>query len=47
MLPYSLEDIVAEDVEGLLFFPGARDSDGSMSVAIVTRARLVSRPERP
>lgn len=42
MLPYSLEDIVAEDVEGLLFFPGARDSDGSMSVAIVTRARLES-----
>ncbi|MCZ6498085.1 MAG: type II secretion system protein GspL, partial [Gammaproteobacteria bacterium] len=42
MLPYSLEDIVAEDVEGLLFFPGARASDGSVSVAIVTRARLES-----
>lgn len=40
MLPYSLEDIVAEDVEGLLFCPGARDSDGSVSVAIVTRARV-------
>ena len=42
MLPYSLEDIVAEDVEGLLFCPGARDSDGAVSVAIVTQARLES-----
>ncbi len=40
MLPYSLEEIVAEDIDGLLFFPGARDNSGTVSVAIVTRARL-------
>ncbi len=40
MLPYSLEEIVAENIDGLLFFPGARDSTGTVSVAIVTRDRL-------
>ncbi len=42
MLPYSLEDIVAEDVEKLLFCPGVRDSAGTVSVAIVSRDRLES-----
>jgi len=40
MLPYSLEDIVAEDVENLLFCPGERDSDGGVAVAIVARERM-------
>jgi len=40
MLPYSLEDVVAEDVENLLFCPGARGSDGAVAVAIVARERM-------
>ena len=40
MLPYSLEDVVAEDVENLLFCPGARGGDGTVSVAIVARERM-------
>ena len=40
MLPYSLEDIVAEDVDKLVFCPGARDSGGTVSVAIVAQDQL-------
>jgi len=40
MLPYSLEEVVAEDVEKLHFAAGSRDAAGQMSVAIVTRERL-------
>lgn len=37
MLPYRLEDAVAEDVESLLFAAGRRHEDGTISVAIVAR----------
>jgi len=37
MLPYSLEDVVAQDVEQLLFAAGPRAASGRISVAIVAR----------
>jgi len=40
MLPFSLEDSVADDVDKFLFCPGRRDSDGTVPVAIVERDRL-------
>jgi general secretion pathway protein L len=40
MLPYTLEDVVAEDVEKFLFCPGERHADGTVSVAVVARDRL-------
>jgi len=42
MLPYTFEDTVAEDVDRLLFCPGARAGDDSVSVAIIARERLES-----
>jgi general secretion pathway protein L len=40
MLPYSLEDFVADDVETLLFAAGPRRPDGSLPVAIAARDLL-------
>ena len=40
MLPYSLEDTVAEDVERLHFAAGARDTSGEVPVTTVTRRRM-------
>ena len=40
MLPYSLEESVAEDVDRLFFAPGNRDSDGKLVAAIVSRQLL-------
>lgn len=40
MLPYSLEDTVAEDVERLHFAAGPRNDAGDMAVAIVARDLL-------
>jgi len=40
MLPYSLEDAVAEDVDGLHFAAGARDASGGVPVTMVTRRRM-------
>jgi len=40
MLPYTLEDSVAEDVDSLLFAPGPRRADGTLPVVIVAR-RLI------
>jgi general secretion pathway protein L len=40
MLPFSLEDSVADDVDKFHFCPGPRDSDGTVSVAIVERDRI-------
>ena len=40
MLPYSLEDVVAEDVDKFFFCPGSRSSSGDVQVAIVARERL-------
>lgn len=40
MLPYSLEESVAEDVDRLFFAPGARDTDGNVTAAIVARDLL-------
>lgn len=37
MLPFQLEDAVAEDVETLLFAAGPRRSDGTIPVAVVAR----------
>ncbi len=37
MLPYSLEDAVADDVERLHFAAGTRDASGEMPVAVVAR----------
>ncbi len=40
MLPFSLEDSLAEDVEELVFAVGRRSSSGSVAVAVAARARL-------
>ena len=40
MLPYSLEDTVAEDVDRLHFAAGARDASGGVPVTMVTRQRM-------
>lgn len=40
MLPYSLEDVLAEDIEDLFFAVGPRLESGAVSVAVVARARL-------
>ncbi len=40
MLPYSLEDTVAADVDTLLFAAGTRRADGKMPVAVVARERM-------
>ena len=40
MLPYSLEDAVAEDVDRLHFSAGARDASGGVPVTMVTRRRM-------
>jgi general secretion pathway protein L len=40
MLPYSLEDFVADDVDTLMFAAGTRRADGSFPVAIVARDLL-------
>ena len=40
MLPYSLEDTVAEDVERLHFAAGARDASGEVPVTMVTRRQM-------
>lgn len=40
VLPYSLEDAVAEDVDRLHFAAGARDASGGVPVTIVTRGRM-------
>jgi general secretion pathway protein L len=46
MLPFSLEDTLAEDVEQLAFAVGARQESGAVAVAVVSRARLESWLER-
>lgn len=40
MLPFSLEDTLAEDVEQLAFAVGRRAESGAVAVAVVGRARL-------
>lgn len=40
MLPYSLEDMVAEDVERLHFAAGERDASGGVPVTVVTGGRM-------
>ena len=40
MLPFSLEEIVAEDVEALLFAAGPKQKSGEISVSIVNRQCL-------
>ncbi len=40
MLPYTLEDTVAADVETLLFAAGTRRADGKIPVAVVARERM-------
>jgi general secretion pathway protein L len=40
MLPYSLEDALAEDIDDLFFAVGPRLESGAVSVAIVAHARL-------
>ena len=42
MLPYSLEDTIADDVDRLHFAAGPRDASGEMPVAVVAR-RLMNR----
>ena len=42
MLPWSLEDVVAEDVERLHFAAGARDASGTVPVTAVRRRQLES-----
>ena len=39
-LPYSLEEQLAEDIDGLHFAAGRRDPDGSIGVAIVRKKRF-------
>lgn len=46
MLPFSLEDTLAEDVEELAFAVGARAESGAVAVAITARARLEAWLER-
>ena len=40
MLPYALEDVVAEDVERLHFAAGPRDASGKVPVTMVTRRQM-------
>lgn len=40
MLPYTLEEAVAADVDTLLFAAGTRRADGSIPVAVVARERV-------
>jgi general secretion pathway protein L len=40
MLPYSLEDTFAEDIERLHFAPGGRLPSGALAVAVVAKASL-------
>lgn len=40
MLPYSLEDVVAEDVDRLHFAAGSRDASGTVPVTMVTRRQM-------
>ena len=40
MLPYSLEDVVAEDVERLHFAAGPRDASGAIPVTMATRRQM-------
>ena len=40
MLPYTLEDTVAADVDTLLFAAGTRHPDGTIPVAVVARERM-------
>ena len=40
MLPYSLEDAVAEDVDRLHFAAGPRDASGTVPVAMATRRQM-------
>lgn len=42
MLPYTLEDTVAEDVDRLHFAAGAADASGTVPVTMVTRRRMES-----
>ena len=42
MLPYSLEDVVAEDVERLHFADGPRDASGAIPVTMTTRRQMKS-----
>jgi general secretion pathway protein L len=42
MLPYSLEERVAEDVDRLFFAAGQRDGDGNVTAAVVSRTLLES-----
>ena len=42
MLPWSLEDVVAEDVERLHFAAGARDASGTVPVTVVRRRQMES-----
>ena len=42
MLPYSLEDAVAEDVDRLHFAAGSRDASGTVPVTVVTRRQMDS-----
>lgn len=40
MLPYSLEDALAEDIDNVFFAVGARRPSGTVPVAVVSRERL-------
>ncbi|MGI9257483.1 MAG: type II secretion system protein GspL, partial [Gammaproteobacteria bacterium] len=40
MLPYSLEDVVTEEVDRFFFCPGRRSEDGATAVSIVEREKL-------
>ncbi len=40
MVPYALEDALAQDVDRLFFAVGRRDSDGAVNVCVVTRERM-------
>jgi len=46
MLPFALEDALAEDVEELAFAVGRRAESGAVAVAVVARARLEAWLER-
>src|SRR5690606_14282927 len=46
MLPFSLEDQLADDVDGLVFAVGRRLESGAISVAVVARTRLEGWLER-
>ena len=40
MLPYSLEDVVTEEIDRFFFCPGPRSEDGATAVSIVEREKL-------